>query len=396
MKADRLIELTCHPEKMGSDDLRELDTLVNRYPYFQAGRVLYLKALHIFASVRFRNELKAGTIHIADHKQLYKYLNNLLEFDYLQPENKKENSSLSDIVTDRIKEINGYIPVNTVGVPAQKTPPDRLQQTEDETLIDINYQAQQTVSPPVSTVSGKPDTETISNPILLDGIPGIVNDYAQPEIVGQNKPVFEKVESHEYEGYIIEAVHPDKPVQPETSPESATDSEAGKITYTPIELIEEEFFIPEKEEPVEKETVKNVEKHRQPAITPKELPEIMGAYLLSDDPEEQEIPLGELAGELKKKRKKQEKENLIDKFINEEPSIPKGQLDSVDDKDLSEESSAEKEDLFSETLAKIYIKQKLYEKAIATYIKLSLKFPEKSVYFANRIEKIRENINNNE
>lgn len=161
-------------------------------------------------------------------------------------------------------------------------------------------------------------------------------------------------------------------------------------------MIEEEFFIPEKEEPVEKETVKNVEKHRQPAITPKELPEIMGAYLLSDDTEEQEIPLGELAGELKKKRKKQEKENLIDKFINEEPSIPKGQLDSVDDKDLSEESSAEKEDLFSETLAKIYIKQKLYEKAIATYIKLSLKFPEKSVYFANRIEKIRENINNNE
>lgn len=394
MKADRLIELTCHPEKMGNDDLRELDTLVNRYPYFQAGRVLYLKALHIFASVRFRNELKAGTIHIADHKQLYKYLNNLLEFDYLQPEDKKGKSSLSDIITDRIKEINGYIPVSTVGIPAQKTPPARPQPNADEPLIDINYQPQQTAAPPVSTAFSKPDTETVSNPILLDGIPGIVNDYTQPEIVGQNKPVFEKVESHEYEGYIIEAVHPEKPSQPETSRISATDSETGKITYTPIELIEEEFFIPEKEETVEKETVKTIEKQRQPAITPKELPEIMGAYLLSDDTEEQEIPLGELAGKLKKK--KREKENLIDKFINEEPSIPKGQLDSVDDKDLSEESSAEKEDLFSETLAKIYIKQKLYEKAIATYIKLSLKFPEKSVYFANRIEKIRENINNNE
>lgn len=391
MKADRLIELTCHPEKMGNDDLRELDTLVNRYPYFQAGRVLYLKALHIFASVRFRNELKAGTIHIADHKQLYKYLNNLLEFDYLQPEDKKGKSSLSDIVTDRIKEINGYIPVSTVGIPAQKTPPDRPQQSADEPLIDIHYQPQHTVSPPVGTAFSKPDTETVSNPILLDGIPGIVNDYAQPEIVGQNQPVFEKAESHEYEGYIIEAVHPEKPILPETNPVSATDSETGKITYTPIELIEEEFFIPEKEESVEKETVKTVEVHRQP---PKELPEIMGAYLLSDDTEEQETPLGELAGELKKK--KREKENLIDKFINEEPSIPKGQLDSVDNKDLSEESSAEKEDLFSETLAKIYIKQKLYEKAIATYIKLSLKFPEKSVYFANRIEKIRENINNNE
>ena len=45
---------------------------------------------------------------------------------------------------------------------------------------------------------------------------------------------------------------------------------------------------------------------------------------------------------------------------------------------------------------KIYARQQLYDKAIATYLKLSLKYPEKSVYFADRIEKIKENINNKE
>ena len=85
---------------------------------------------------------------------------------------------------------------------------------------------------------------------------------------------------------------------------------------------------------------------------------------------------------------------LIDKFLLSNPRIiPDKNYNSI--LSLPDYSSIlEEEDFFSETLAKIYIKQKYYDKAILTYEKLCLKYPEKSIYFANQIEKVKELIKN--
>lgn len=53
------------------------------------------------------------------------------------------------------------------------------------------------------------------------------------------------------------------------------------------------------------------------------------------------------------------------------------------------------ESIFTESLAKIYIRQKQYDKAKRIFEKLNLKFPEKNRYFADQIEKIDKLITNN-
>ncbi len=81
---------------------------------------------------------------------------------------------------------------------------------------------------------------------------------------------------------------------------------------------------------------------------------------------------------------------LIDKFILANPRIePVRDPSKQPVEDLSKIRTEKEGGFVTETLAKIYINQGYYSKAIDIYDELSLKFPEKSSYFASQIELVK-------
>ena len=82
-----------------------------------------------------------------------------------------------------------------------------------------------------------------------------------------------------------------------------------------------------------------------------------------------------------------EKFNLIDKFIK---NLPKIEIkEEYNSKSKIKIESKIGDELITETLAKVYIKQEKFEKAIKAYEILSLKYPKKSSFFANQINFIK-------
>ena len=98
--------------------------------------------------------------------------------------------------------------------------------------------------------------------------------------------------------------------------------------------------------------------------------------------------------EPKKEEKKLSKAEIIDKFIAENPSISRPKQEFFNPISATQESVIDQENIVSETLATIYENQGYFEKAISIYEKLKLKYPEKSIIFAGRINALKNKLNN--
>ncbi len=78
---------------------------------------------------------------------------------------------------------------------------------------------------------------------------------------------------------------------------------------------------------------------------------------------------------------------IIDRFLENEPRIS-APRDDIPEGELAPESLDEPEDMISETLADVLARQGKTARAIDIFKKLSLQFPEKSSYFAKKMESV--------
>lgn len=85
---------------------------------------------------------------------------------------------------------------------------------------------------------------------------------------------------------------------------------------------------------------------------------------------------------------KNKKLEIIDRFIEANPKITPVKNTTPIPVNI-ERSTQDTSYLMTETLARVYLEQKKYSKAIQAYEILILKYPEKSVFFADRISDIK-------
>ncbi len=109
------------------------------------------------------------------------------------------------------------------------------------------------------------------------------------------------------------------------------------------------------------------------------------------------VPEDGLIEEIKNSKKKikpdgpkqKEQIEIIDQFIKTQPTISKPKTVATTSEDLTDKVDIYGENIVSETLVEILLKQGKKEKAIEMLKKLIWKFPQKKAYFAAQIEELK-------
>lgn len=353
------------PELLNRSHISELEKLVEQFPYFQSAYLLLIIAGKQHDSAVFQKYFKQTAVICPNRRQLYALLHRtpakvneaeLTETEHPVPIISSEEKTpevtmplLSESVAPKEKtdeETNKVITENQ----------ERLRLIE-ERLSEIENQ--KTIQPK------KENEEIFIKPIPEDEKTTLTSEDLTTEI-RKIKQSAEYIVENEIEKSVVTAFVEKEVLKTHTAGQKEETFTEGSFNQWL------HFFSHIKQTPVS-------------PLTPSET---VSTKKENTSKEKQEPPAQ------KNKEERAKKMEIIDKIIEKNPSHirldpAKAKIYSADKN--AKDSLLESEHLVTETLAKIYALQGNINKAIRAYEILSLKYPNKSVYFASLIKELKKN-----
>lgn len=329
----------------------ELETLLEKFPYFQQAHLLLAKKYQQQNNPRFDQQLQLAALYTHDRELLYSIFNEQTVTATLPDLSVEKETAEIPVVTEttEVKEA-----VTTLTETSNNTEPviELLQQPEEK-IIELQV---------------VPDTELV----------GATTDSAEPLILETTKQP-----ETEPQPLLEVALEPTKKEEPVTLSEFEPEPEKPVIETKALEANAVEEFSTADPHTFDEwlkayantETVKVAELKQEPLpLEPEKQDEELEKLILSNIP----VNLQELVEEETHYSKG------LDRFIEEQIQKHK----SVAVKNTANENDLDPE-LVTETMAKVYEMQKKYARAIKCYETLILKYPEKIDFFAARINYLK-------
>ncbi len=406
MNKNEFFEIIETPAKLKNYTAEEIEEIIQEYSYFQIPYLLKSKLLFDNHSFKYDNFLKISSVFVNDRAKLYHFVNNPLDI-LNESENVETKQEIKQETKQKeiIKEENEHI--NTEKENNTDIAKEVVKEEEKETKRHLTKEINLNKSKSTQTESNKINkgkqtekvekTTSIADEILKKYQPKQAEKESIADIIlrkaaeAKRQKQLSKEEKQEEKHTAIKQnnLTGDKQKykdinvkqKAEILNKDRLEPEIEKAKELKEQEQTDEFDILKEIEAIDDNTeIFDLSYFNQPQEEPKDLSSLSFEEWL--DYVENKTTKKETS-EIKKQ------ESLIEKFIKNKSSnkiSSKGDTQQI--ASVVNKGTEEKDDLITETLANIYIKQKLYDKAIKAFTKLSLKYPEKSVYFANRIEEI--------
>lgn len=335
------------PYSLNERQTADLEKILSEFPFLQSARAIYLKGLYNQDSFRYNTELKKTAAYTTDRSLL---------FDFITSE--QFQSVDKDAFIENEKALQS-IDVNE----------SEVLETEPET-IPITQHDPVYIHIPVPVIdkleeSIKQSIKSVEEPKPIEP-PFAETDTKLEESIKRSIQAVEETQEPDTEIPVNKFI---KEEEQETLPDLQT-------TEIVVEETEQKLEIGKPLEFNSSETHSFAEWLKLSKLTP----------INREEEVKKEPELEEKTPEIKETISKKMK--LIDKFIETNPKIAPVKNSTPAPVNI-ERSTTDNSMLMTETLARVYLEQKKYSKAIQAYQILILKYPEKSVFFADRIADIK-------